>query len=156
MQICPPNEEKWVLCASKQEDYQRWCIVLEKFVQEKVVFIPGTNGMSPINYASDDDGYRSNASFRSGTSTPEAQSRSKSTSDPNCPSASVLSNVVRRGTRQLCYQSFRKLLLTIIEYFIYISSIYIAVIEFVLSQLHLGLLLHLARIFFLKTALLLP
>ena len=33
MQICPPNEEKWVLCASTKEDYVRWCQSLEKFVR---------------------------------------------------------------------------------------------------------------------------
>ena len=72
MQICPPNEEKWVLCASKSEDYQSWCLVLEKFVKEKAMFVPDSSGMPPVNYASDDEGYRSSASFVSGGSTPEA------------------------------------------------------------------------------------
>lgn len=98
MQICPPNEEKWVLCASKEEDYLRWCSVLEKFVKEKVVFVPGSNGMSPLNYASDDEGYRSSHSVRSGTSTPEPFVRAKSVSDPKNPNQTILSKLTRRGT----------------------------------------------------------
>ena len=97
MQICPPNEEKWVLCASKPEDYQSWCIILEKFVKEKAVFIPDSGGMPPVNYASDDEGYRSSASFVSGGSTPEAFSRAKSLSDPKNPNASILAKTISRG-----------------------------------------------------------
>jgi hypothetical protein len=97
MQICPPNEEKWVLCASKEEDYLRWCSVLEKFVKEKVVFVPGSNGMSPLNYASDDEGYRSSHSVMSGTSTPDPFVRSKSGSDPKNPNQTILSKLTRRG-----------------------------------------------------------
>ena len=97
MQICPPNEEKWVLCASKSEDYQSWCLVLEKFVKEKAMFVPDSSGMPPVNYASDDEGYRSSASFVSGGSTPEAFARAKSLSDPKNPNASILSKTMSRG-----------------------------------------------------------
>ena len=97
MQICPPNEEKWVLCATKKEDYIRWCLVFEKYVKEKKVFYPGPSGLAPINYASDDEGYRSSGfvSPKSGLSTPD--SRPKSISDPKNPNSSIFTNLIKRG-----------------------------------------------------------
>jgi hypothetical protein len=53
--------------------------------------------MSPLNYASDDEGYRSSHSVRSGTSTPDPFVRSKSGSDPKNPSQTILSKLTRRG-----------------------------------------------------------
>lgn len=102
MQICPPNEEKWVLCASTKEDYTLWCHALEKYVKEKGVFVPGPSGLLPLNYASDDEGYRSSGalSYRSGASSPETVKRPKSYSDPKNPNSSILS-IIRRGTKAI-------------------------------------------------------
>jgi hypothetical protein len=53
--------------------------------------------MSPLNYASDDEGYRSSHSVMSGTSTPDPFVRSKSGSDPKNPNQTILSKLTRRG-----------------------------------------------------------
>lgn len=99
MQICPPNEEKWVLCASKKEDYNKWCTAFEKYVKEKAIFIPGPSGLAPINYASDDEGYRSSGcvSPRSGRSSPETVKRPKSVSDPKNPNSSIFTTLIKKG-----------------------------------------------------------
>jgi hypothetical protein len=52
IQVCPPGEEKWKLCAETKEDYVRWCLILERFLHDK----PARSVMSnPASYASDDE-----------------------------------------------------------------------------------------------------
>ena len=36
MQICPPNEEKWALCAPSREEYNIWCSIFERLHRDKV------------------------------------------------------------------------------------------------------------------------
>lgn len=40
IQIAIPSEERWKLCASRQEDHNRWCKALEKFCSGKVRYYP--------------------------------------------------------------------------------------------------------------------
>lgn len=87
--------------------------MLEKFVKEKAMFVPDSSGMPPVNYASDDEGYRSSASFVSGGSTPEAFARAKSLSDPKNPNASILSKTMSRGKERSFFLSHSVLLYSI-------------------------------------------
>jgi hypothetical protein len=40
IQIAIPSEERWKLCASRQEDHNRWCKAFEKFCSGKVRYYP--------------------------------------------------------------------------------------------------------------------
>ncbi len=52
IQVCPPGEEKWKMCAETKEDHARWCKTLDKFQHEKKLK-PALG--SPVSYSSDDD-----------------------------------------------------------------------------------------------------
>jgi hypothetical protein len=91
MQICPPNEEKWVLCADSREDYQRWCTTFERFVKEKAHFSDTLDLDYPLNsFGSDDEGYNSSVSQKSTHS-------SKSMPGPNGKKKNMLNKLIRKG-----------------------------------------------------------
>jgi hypothetical protein len=66
MQICPPNEEKWALCAPNKQDYVHWCSIFERLVREKAnqtsPSTGGGGGHPGVNYASEEEDAASNHS----------------------------------------------------------------------------------------------
>ena len=83
MQICPPNEEKWALCAPSREEYNIWCSIFERLHRDKV------NNQSPpsssnvynaqgaiLSYTSEED----NGVIRSRNSSPTSSKSGRSRS----------------------------------------------------------------------------
>ena len=85
MQICPPNEEKWALCAPSREEYNIWCSIFERLHRDKV------NNQSPpsssnvynsqgaiLSYTSEEDNSGARSRNSSPTSSKSGRSRSGS------------------------------------------------------------------------------
>lgn len=90
IQICPSNDEKWKLCADSKEDLNRWCNILEKYVNEK------PNGAAPVSYTSDeDDGTRPSDNYSN-----PMKERSRSIVSTLKPSVNPLAQIVPGGSNK--------------------------------------------------------
>lgn len=69
IQVCPPSEEKWKLCADSKEEMIRWCSIMESHVNTKSL-----GRRSIVSYTSDDE---------SGAASPSHRNRSESTGAEN-------------------------------------------------------------------------
>ena len=72
MQICPPNEEKWALCAPNKKDYVHWCSIFERLVREKASQTSPSTGHPGVNYASEEEDGASSHSSKPRSPSPDS------------------------------------------------------------------------------------